>query len=101
MILIIINLTMLFIAFTNTQLFQAGLLRLLFNCSCLSIDRRSKASGDFNMAVYMTLAYLVICGGTRGWEAMILYKCIICDPWSSTGFRVLYIFFRIGKLVAI
>ena len=116
MVLILANLLLLFIAFTNTQPFRAGLLRLLVNCgggSCFNFPRWSfpggasgngssvapiSNRGEFNSAVWMAVFYLGVCIGTRAWEAFLLCDCAqtICNPFGTLGFRLLYLFFRVG-----
>lgn len=124
LLLILCNLFLLFIAFTNTQPFKAGLLRLLVNCACFSLptiasstklasgngnsmprargatsNSAISASGDFNATVWMSVVYFGVCAGTRGYELQLLLACtasgLVCNPFGDLLFRLLYVLFRV------
>lgn len=98
--MILANLLFLFIAFTNTQPFRAGLLRVMVNCGICPCSGQKFRQGDFNSAVWFTLFYFCITVATRTWEIILLWDCHlnICNPLGQVGFRVLYYVFRLSGI---
>lgn len=92
--LVLANLILLLISFTNTLPFKAGLLKLLVSLSW-------KKPGEFNVCIMFTVVYLLATVGMRSWEVWTVNRncwsnSSPCDVWNNLYFRVCFMVYRCG-----